>query len=625
MRMPMTAGHSAVAAGDAGAAASTAGGRAMTRPGRWRLGALLHRHWLISVLLLAGLVLRVLAEIAYRPALLYIDSLKYLYGAWPGNDPLGYNVVLKGLLLAGNLASVAAIQHLLGLAMGLTLYLVLNRRGVPRWLAALAAAPVLLDGYQLQIEQTIMPDVWFEACIVAGLALLLWRPRPGPRLIVAGGLALGLSAPFAQVGQILIVPALLFVLIVVTGWRRKLIMGAALCVAFALPIAGFSMREKIVNGHFSLAPAAGNTIYGRLAESADCATLKLPSYEKALCPSRALAVRLGPDGLVHNGASPDKTYVAPPGRTHAQMTDDFEHQVLVQQPLRVVASILGDSVKLFALGRYTSTGDTPISRWQFQTSYPTYGDSIFLSQGGTIKVGLHYAASGGPTVVQTLTPSWGGPAQVVQPLASFLRGYQLDGGYTPGPLLALAAVFGLLGSLAVLRRRGRAADWTEEQGSEERATGRRGKEASEGGMGRRVGPPEAQSKQGRSVSDAQRQLSLACLLVFGAAVAVLLASAAFEFSWRYQLPALVTLPPAGALGIALVIEALRRKSPAAVAAEAQPAAAAAQPAPVEAQPASPGGRPVPAGNGTPATGAQPKGAAPNGTQVRQGEGPQIRK
>jgi hypothetical protein len=575
MRMPMTAGRPAVAAGAADAAAASADGAALGRPGGWRLAVAVRRHWLISVLLLAGLVLRVLAQVAYRPALLYIDSLKYLYGAWPGNDPLGYNVVLKGLLLVGNLAAVVAIQHLLGLAMGLTLYLVLSRRGVPRWLAALAAAPVLLDGYQLQIEQTIMPDVWFEACIVAGLAVLLWRPRPGPRLIVAGGLLLGLSAPFAQVGQILVLPALLFVLIVVTGWRRKLIMGAALCVAFAIPIAGFSMREYIVNGHFSLAPAAGNTIYGRLAESADCATLRLPSYEKALCPPRALAIRLGPDGLVHNGASPDKTYVAPPGRTHAQMTDDFEHQVLVQQPLRVVAGILSDSLKLFALGRYTSTGDTPISRWQFQASYPTYGDSIFLAPGGTIKVGLHYAASGGPTVVQTLTPSWGGPAQVSHPLATFLRGYQLDGGYTPGPLLALTAVFGLLGSLAVLRRRGRAADWTVKGewgggrgGSEERATERRGKLGGSSALG-----------GAKKLS----QLAVACLLVFGTAVAVLLASDAFEFSWRYQLPALVTLPPAGALGIAVVIGALRRNHPAAAvaAAGAEPPAASAQPAAAE--------------------------------------------
>jgi hypothetical protein len=42
----------------------------------------------------------------------------------------------------------------------------------------------------------------------------------------------------------------------------------------------------------------------------------------------------------------------------------------------------------------------------------------------------------------------------------------------------------------------------------------------------------------------------ACLVFFTAAVAVLLMSDLFQFSWRYQLPALVTLIPAGALGIA---------------------------------------------------------------------------
>ena len=128
----------------------------------------MRRHWLITALLLAGLVLRGLSTAAYQPALLYIDSLKYLFGAWPGNDPLGYNVILKVLLVGGDLNTVTVIQHLVGLAMAVVLYLLLLRRGTPRWLAALAAAPVLLDAYQVQIEQTIMPDVWFEALIVAG-------------------------------------------------------------------------------------------------------------------------------------------------------------------------------------------------------------------------------------------------------------------------------------------------------------------------------------------------------------------------------------------------------------------------------------------------------------------------
>src|SRR5580698_5035018 len=95
----------------------------------------------------------------------------------------------------------------------------------------------------------------------------------------------------------------------------------------------FSFREDVVAHQFSLAPAAGSTIYGRLAESADCATLKMPAYERAVCPPRALAIQLGPDGLVHSAVSPDHTYVAPPGRTHGEVIGNFEHRVITQQPL----------------------------------------------------------------------------------------------------------------------------------------------------------------------------------------------------------------------------------------------------------------------------------------------------
>jgi len=526
MRMPTTAG-SGPAGGDGPADGAAAGGAEQAH-GAWRrpaaAAATLRRHWLITALLLAGLVLRALSMAAYQPALLYIDSLKYLFGAWPGNDPLGYNVILKVLLAGGNLGTVTVVQHLLGLAMAAGLYLLLLRRGTPRWLAALAAAPVLLDAYQVQIEQTIMPDVWFEGMIVAGLILLLWRPEPGPRLIAAGGLALGASAPIAQVGQIMIVPALVYLLIVVPGWRRKLFQAVVLCAAFALPIVGFSLREYVVAHQFSLAPAAGSTIYGRLAESADCATLKLPPYERAVCPPRALAIRLGPDGLVHSAVSPDHTYVAPPGLSHGEVIGNFEHRVITQQPLRVVAGVLGDAARLFELHRVTSTGDTPISRWQFQTSYPTYGASIFLSRDHTIMLGLHFAASGGPVQVRPLPATMGGKATVDRPLAAFLRGYQMHGGYAPGPLLLLATLAGLAGAVIALA----------------------------GGLA---------SARGRGfLSPGQRQLALACLLVFGSAAAVLLASDLFEFSWRYQLPALVTLPPAGALGLALLGSLLRRRA-----------------------------------------------------------------
>jgi len=46
-----------------------------------------------------------------------------------------------------------------------------------------------------------------------------------------------------------------------------------------------------------------------------------------------------------------------------------------------------------------------------------------------------------------------------------------------------------------------------------------------------------------------RPLGLGCLLFTATAVVVLLVPDVLEFSWRYQLPALITLPPAGVLGI----------------------------------------------------------------------------
>ncbi len=515
MRMPWTAG------GSAGLAAR---GAAVSRRARSLAAAVLaggpaaaRRHWLAAALLLAGTVLRVLAQVAYQPALLYIDSVKYLFNAWPGTDPVGYKVPLAVILFGGDLSAVAAVQHLLGLAMAVTLYLVLLRRGCPRWLAALAIAPVLLDAYQLQIEQTIMPDVWFEALIVAGLAMLLWRPRPGLRAVVAAGLVLGLSATFRQVGEILVLPAAAFAAIVSDGWRLKAGRAAALCAAFALPILGYSGISLAQNGHFRLSHSGTSELYGRMAAGADCATLRLPPYERPLCPTPRQRA-LGPDGLEHSPASPLKDFATPAGVQRAAAISDFNHQVLLQQPLRVAGGFGRDVAKLFALTRFTSPGDTPISRWQFQDGYPSYGATIRVTSRNVLVLGVQATASGGITSLRPLPASMGGTVEVIAPVARFLRGYQLGGGFAPGPLLAAAVLAGLAGSASLARRR----------------------------------------RPGTGPAAGSRPAAFACFLFFVAAAAVLGVSDLFEFSWRYQLPALITLPPAGALGIAVILDNLRR-------------------------------------------------------------------
>src|SRR5262245_14320491 len=52
-----------------------------------RATRLVRVHWVLAVLLGAGLALRAVVVAAYHPALLYIDTPKYLYNEYPGSDP----------------------------------------------------------------------------------------------------------------------------------------------------------------------------------------------------------------------------------------------------------------------------------------------------------------------------------------------------------------------------------------------------------------------------------------------------------------------------------------------------------------------------------------------------------
>ncbi len=339
----------------------------------WRASwaGLARRHWLAMILLAAGLVLRVLAQVSYRPALFYIDTARYLYNA-EGMDPVGYKGPLRAILFLANFGAVAAVQHLLGLAMAVVIYVLLLRRGVSRWLAALAIAPVLLDAYQIQNEQAIMPGTWFEALIVAGLAILLWRPRAGWRAVLAAGLVLGTSATFAQVGEALILPGVIYLLAAGGGWRRAVGQAAAFCAAFALPIAAYCTVSYLVAGDFFLSHTGVTSFYGRAAAAVDCATIRLPAAERAMCPTPAQQAR-GPDWLEYQPGSPIRPYYANLPRAETDsLISDFNHRVLTQQPQRLLGAYARDVVKLFALTRDTSPGDTPITRWQFQTTYPYF-------------------------------------------------------------------------------------------------------------------------------------------------------------------------------------------------------------------------------------------------------------
>jgi len=334
---------------------------------------------------------------------------------------------------------------------------------------------------------------------------------------------------------VLVLPAVLYLLIAGAGSRRSLAAAAALAAAFILPVAGYASYSHAQTGHFWLAHKQSLT--GRLAAAADCATLNIPADVRALCPPPAQQ-RLGPDYLNHERSSLI-TAAIPAGAARARLIAELSAAVESQQPLRVAGAIVRDSVRLFALTRDDTAGVTPISRWQFQTHYPVFRPWVTLGPGQVIVVGVQHKLFG-PFRLSVLRPGYGGAAQVDRPLAAFLRSYQLGGGYTPGPLLALCVLAGLAGSLLVLTARG----------------------------------------------GASRQLALACLLFTATAAAVLLPPDVYEFSWRYQLPAVVTLVPAGVLGIAALARRWQERraaaSPGGPAGSADPPVSPADPAPAAA-------------------------------------------
>ena len=454
----------------------------------------LRRHAFLLVLLAAGTTLRVLSWIAYRPALLYIDSFRYLDNLQglraDGINPVGYDLLLRPLLAVGGLSFVAAVQHLGGLAIAVGIYALARRLGARNWVDALAAAPLLLDAYQVQIEQNIMAEVLFEALLFGLLWLVLAKGKPNWRRIALAGLVVGFGVLVRLIGVAIAVPFLLYVLAAGSAWRswrgwRDAGIGLLGILVVVVP---YAAQVKAETGQWGLSGPSGSMLYGRTAAVADCAKLQLDPVVRQFCPTEPVENRLV-DNYTHADLDPAWPGPLPPGADKGALAHEFAVTALKAQWWDVATAILGDFGKSFQFTRYTEPTDVPIDRWQFQLTYPEFAE---------------------PAVLKAVTQQYDGTdPQVDEPIAAFLRDYQINGGFVPGAVLGF---FALLGLLTVLRRK----------------------------------KPRHPARSG-------------ALFAAGTGLFLLFASAVFEFSWRYQLPALVLLPVAGALGFTTLTVASRRR------------------------------------------------------------------
>jgi hypothetical protein len=338
-------------------------------PRRARLLDPIRRHPGFTVVFALGAAVRVLAVVAYRPALLFFgDSYTYLWMSHTlkpdPTRPLVYPIFIRMLSWAPfgrNLAFLIIVQHLMGLGIGVLIYALARRYRLPKWAATLAAAPMLLDAYQVNIEHFVMAEVLFQALIVCALAFLLWDERPsGPFCAFAGAL-LGVAALSRTVGLALIPIAVLFLFL----RRTKISRIIAFVAAAGLFLGGYSMWFGHANKEASVQSAEGNFLFGRVMSFADCTQFDVEPNQMALCDTVPVSERPNANYYVWGRNTPSHVVPHPKGMTTSAMLRSFALNAIFGQPVDYARVVSSDFLHYFRPGHITGRLDEPGTQWRF--------------------------------------------------------------------------------------------------------------------------------------------------------------------------------------------------------------------------------------------------------------------
>ncbi|MEU8272001.1 hypothetical protein AB0B89_33210 [Sphaerisporangium sp. NPDC049002] len=403
-------------------------------PARIRGAVGAHRLFVTVLALAAGL--RVVTMLGFRPAQLYwYDSFTYLDVAAHlrpslGFHPSGYPLLLWLLRPFHSVAVVVGVQHAMGLGIGVMSYAVLRRRSLPAWGASLAAVPILFDASFLRLETGVLSDTMFIFLVAAALTVLLWSPRPSATACAAAGVLLALATLTRTIALPLLVLVVLYLAVRRAGPRGP----AAVAIAAALPLVAYAGWNAQVNGKFALTGGEGAVLWARTMTFADCAVIRPPRAEAALCPNEAHQ-----DAASEYVWDPDASLNRLPGGREGNndLARSFALRAIVAQPLDYLAEVARDTTLTFAW--------TPVRHPERTT--PAFG--FARGQWGLPDYPLVQK------VRQEYDPSVRG-LRSVDPYAGFLIAYQYPA-YLRGPVIAAILLLGGLG--AVVGRRSAALPW----------------------------------------------------------------------------------------------------------------------------------------------------------------------
>ncbi|MEV5825870.1 hypothetical protein AB0L25_09860 [Spirillospora sp. NPDC052242] len=412
------------------------------RPEAGSVWAAVRGNRLFSVVLLAGVLLRVVTMLGFPPALWFNDSYDFLRIA---NDPFphqlrpsGYGLALWLLKPFHSLALVTFLQHAAVVGIAVLGYRMLVRDfEVRRHWAAPAVAPVLLDAFQIELEHLLLSDTLFTV-LVFGAMLLMARPgAAGWRRAAVVGALLGLASVTRTVGVPLFVIVVLFLLLRRTRWTTYVALGAA----FVLPLGSYAAWYASEHGRFGVSGVDGIFLWGRTAAFADCDAHRPPPDLARLCPYGAPDDRPASSHQIWEANSPTGwTDGEPfPAETNA-LAQRFAVWAIMNQPFDYVRVVAYDFfVRTFAWERdqYPTVGTE--ARYHFPTEPRAHQDLPVIGGGQRTDVVREYAHGSGET-------------RIVGPYADVMRWYQ-EHVRVPGTVLGVVL---LAGAAGLVWRRARA-------------------------------------------------------------------------------------------------------------------------------------------------------------------------
>ncbi|MCP9979565.1 phospholipid carrier-dependent glycosyltransferase [Actinomadura madurae] len=395
-------------------------------------------------------LLRLVAMLGYQPVMFFNDSFDYLNVAMdPYPHPLrpdGYSFLLVLLKPFHSFALVAALQHLMGLGMGVMIYALLRRKfRLPGWGAALASAPVLLDAYQLQLEHLVLSDTMFTFLVMCAVTLLLWHDRPTWKIAAAVGLIVGLAWLTRSVGMPVLLGVLVYMLIRRSGWKLM----AVTLAACSLPVLAYAGWYKADSDKFAITESNGIFLYARVYKFADCHQMKnLPVSEYPLCTEPANRLPNSQDGI-WNARSPLNRYTGTRfSPENNALGNDFAKRAIIAQPVDYLQVVAHDFFRVFRWDRTVFPDEATYSQYEFRKTARPLPD-WHMPRGGTASQDAKGYEHGDART------------QVVEPFAGVARGYQ-DVFYLRGTMIGGILLVGLAGLVPLWRRFGGAAllPWT---------------------------------------------------------------------------------------------------------------------------------------------------------------------